>query len=117
VERDELEARIERRLVLRESQLAGAVIRYEKLEARGLDYVGKASVARQAIALKSAVEAWWTGPEGKTERILGVPAALEKQGGESVLALSPLPGGQELLRLPLGKISLLRRIKQSIFEE
>jgi hypothetical protein len=109
--------------VLRESQLTGAFIRYEKLEARGLDYVGKASIARQAIAMKAPVEVCWTIPGDGTGQAAGIPLALEKREGESVLVLSPLPGedGQrvplENLRLPLGKISLLRRIKQSIFEE
>ena len=40
-EREELSARIERRMILSESQLATASVRFEKLEARGLDYVGK----------------------------------------------------------------------------
>lgn len=125
-EREELTARIERRLVLNESQLAGASIRYEKLEARGLDYVGKAAIAKQAIASKSLLEVLWPHPEGGTNKALGVPEALEKQGGESVLILKPLagealvpeePGRTNAIRLPLGKISLLRRIKQSIFGE
>jgi hypothetical protein len=130
-EREELAARIERRLVLNESQLRGASFRYEKLEARGLDYVGKAAIAKQAIASKSLLEVLWPHPDGGTNKALGVPEALEKQQGESVLILKPLssgegdpgepfpeePGRAEPIRLPLGKISLLRRIKQSIFGE
>jgi hypothetical protein len=125
-EQEELAARIERRLVLNESQLAGASIRYEKLEARGLDYVGKAAIAKQAIASKSLLEVLWPHPEGGTNKALGVPEALEKKGGESVLILKPLVSGEpvpeesgrtDAIRLPLGKISLLRRIKQSIFGE
>lgn len=120
-ERDELAARIDRRLVLNESQLRDAFIRYEKLEARGLDYVGKAMIARQAIALQSPVELVRPGKSG--ERIFGIPKALEKEGGESILVISPLghlaESGNEngdSIRIPLGKISLLRRIKKSIFE-
>jgi hypothetical protein len=113
---DELAARIDRRLILNESQLAGGAVRGEKMEARNLDYVGKTILAKQAIALKSPVEVLWVAPEGGSSRIVGVPGALEKRGGETVLVLKPLPGGDEI-RLPLGKISLLRRIKQSIFGE
>jgi hypothetical protein len=130
-EREELAARIERRLVLNESQLREASFRYEKLEARGLDYVGKAAIAKQAIASKSLLEVLWPHPDGGTNKALGVPEALEKQRGESILILKPLPSGEgdsggplseepgraEPIRLPLGKISLLRRIKQSIFGE
>jgi hypothetical protein len=113
---DELAARIDRRLILNESQLAGGTVRGEKMEARNLDYVGKTMLAKQAIALKSPVEVHWVAPEGEPNRLMGVPGALEKRGGETVLVLTPLPGGDEI-RLSLGKISLLRRIKQSIFGE
>jgi hypothetical protein len=115
-EADELAARIDRRLILSESQLAGGAVRGEKMEARNLDYVGKSVLAKQAVALKSPVEVHWVTPEGESSRLMGVPGALEKRGGETVLVLKPLPGGDEI-RLPLGKISLLRRIKQSIFGE
>jgi hypothetical protein len=114
-ERDELAARIDRRLVLCESQLRDASVRYEKLEARLLDYVGKAAIAKQAIAQRSPLELIRSGKDG--ERLFGVPKALEKEDGESILVISPL--GKEsgdTLRIPLGKISLLRRIKKSIFE-
>jgi hypothetical protein len=123
-ERDELASRIDRRLVLNDSQLEGASIRYEKLEARLMDYVGKAAIAKQAIASKSLVEITWPHPRKGAVQATGIPAALEKAGGESVLVLNPLspePGEAlripgEVLRIPLGKISLLRRIKKSIFE-
>jgi hypothetical protein len=131
-ERDELSARIERRLVLSGSQLSGVSVRYEKLEARGLDYVGKAMIAKQAIASRSLVEVNWSGESAG--RIFGIPVALEKRKQESILVLEPSsrtedplsPNGQgesaggnpgeNLLHIPLGKISLLRRIKKSIFE-
>ena len=91
-------------------------VRYEKLEARGLDYVGKAMIAKQAIASQSPVELVMPGAAG--ERIFGIPKALEKEGGESILVISPPDNanGGEYLRVPLGKISLLRRIKKSLFE-
>jgi hypothetical protein len=114
-EREELEARIERRMIVSDSQLSGANLRYEKLEARSLDYVGKASIARQAIASGSVLELSWTGPSGKT-KILGKPETLEKRGGETILTLRQR-NQEELLRIPLGKISFLKRIKQSIFGE
>jgi len=55
-ERAELSARIDRRLVLCETQLKEASLRYEKLEARNMDYAGKQNVAKQAIAQQSPVE-------------------------------------------------------------
>ena len=134
-ERDELAARIERRMILTETQLEKAVIKYERLEARGLDYVGKASIAKEAIASGSVVEVSWPGPEGGINVTTGVPSALEKKEGESILIIKPsvlddksgeennvlagekTSGDSSCLRIPLGKISHLRRIKQSIFGE
>jgi hypothetical protein len=114
--REELSARIERRLILSESQLTAAPARYEKLEARGLDYVGKTSIAKQAIAAKQLIEIVWSGQQGEVNRAIGLPNALQKSGGETLLVLKPLPSGDPI-RLPLGKIGLLRRVKRSIFGE
>jgi len=112
-EHDELSARINRRLVLCEAQLKDADIRYEKLEARHMDYAGKQIIAKQAIAQQSAVEILW--PGGKEKSFFGIPKALEKEEGELFLVVVPA-GNDEIMRIPLAKISLLRRIKKSIFE-
>ncbi|MDR2767838.1 MAG: hypothetical protein LBB82_05875, partial [Treponema sp.] len=114
-EREELEARIDRRIVVSESQLQDTSIRYEKLEARSLDYVGKSSIARQALATGSLIEATWNA-SGREQKCLGVLESLDKKGGELVLVLKPRAGG-DAVSIPLGKIGLLRRIKQSIFGE
>jgi hypothetical protein len=111
-QRDELTARVNRRLVLCESQLKDAVVRYEKLEARGLDYAGKTMIAKQAIAKQLPVEVSWTSRQ-KQESVIGIPKALEKKDDESVLILE---SAGNTFRIPLGKIGLLRRIKKSIFE-
>ena len=114
IERDELYARIDRRLVLCEAQLKEADIRYEKLEARHMDYAGKQNVAKQAIAQKSPLEIIFLGA-GKENRIFGIPEALEKEDGGLFLAIVP-DGEKDVMRLPLAKLSLIRRIKKSIFE-
>ncbi|MDR0316423.1 MAG: hypothetical protein LBH97_05925, partial [Treponema sp.] len=119
-QRDELAARINRRLVLCESQLKDANVRYERLEAHGLDYMGKAMIARQAIAMQSPVEIVLPSLDNEGERFYGIPKSLDKEGNDSVLVISPFKdsGGKRgsPMRIPLGKISLLRRIKKSIFE-
>jgi hypothetical protein len=113
VERDELSARINRRLVLCEAQLKDADIRYEKLEARHMDYTGKQIIAKQAISQQSAVEIVW--PGGKEKSFFAIPKTLEKEKGDIFLAVVPA-GKDEIIRIPLARISLLRRIKKSIFE-
>jgi hypothetical protein len=101
-------------LVLCEAQLKDADIRYEKLEARNMDYAGKQNVAKQAVVQKSPVEIIFLGA-GKENRIFGIPEALEKENGELFLAIVP-DGEKDVMRLPLAKLSLIRRIKKSIFE-
>jgi hypothetical protein len=118
-EKSELAARIDRRLVLCESQLTGASVRFEKLEARFLDYAGKLGIAKQAIAQKIPVEVHWPGEEKTGSRVFGIPQSLEKEGNETFIVISCdefSHEGANVLRIPLGKISLLRRIKKSIFE-
>jgi hypothetical protein len=134
MDQEELHARIERRVIISETQLAGAAVRHENLEARGLDYVGKARIAKQAIATQSLIEVLWPHPAGGNNHAVGIPDALEKWGSERVLIIKPVSLSetaeshrqeqylsygtgslQDILRLPLGKISFLRRIKPSIF--
>ena len=109
-EREELESRIERRMVVSETQLKDTSLRHEKLEARSLDYVGKTGIVKQAIVSGSLLELSCL----NGEKILGFPESLDKKGGEMILSIRPREGG-ETEKLALGKISLIRRIKQSIF--
>jgi len=80
-----------------------------------MDYNGKTLIAKQAISMQSLLEVTWPVKQ-KQERVLGIPKALEKTGTESILVIKPMDGREETIRIPLGKISLLRRIKRSIFE-
>jgi hypothetical protein len=119
-ERDELLARIERGLVLNEAQLESTSVRYEKLEARGLDYTGKTAIAKQAIETGSLLEITWPGRDGEPNTTVGIPQTLEKKEGENILVLKTSANPENATRvfkIPIGKISLLRRIKQSIFGE
>ena len=109
----ELSARINRRLILCETQLKQADIRYEKLEARHMDYSGKQIIAKQAVSQHSPVEIIWP-QAGKENNIFGIPKSLEKENGELILVVSS--DNNEVIRIPLAKISFLRRIKKSIFE-
>jgi len=110
-EQEELESRIDRRIVVSESQLIAPSLRYEKLEARFLDYVGKTGLVKQAIISGSLLEIDCL----NGEKILGLPESLDKKGGDMILSIQPRGGGETVKRA-LGKISHIRRIKQSIFE-
>jgi hypothetical protein len=119
-QRDELSARIERRLILTDEQMDESSIKFEKLEARGLDYVGKHNIAKQAISAESLLEVHCSDDNGTLHKILGVPSAIDKENGEAVLVMHTEKNDNSIdgtIRIALGKISLLRRIKQSIFGE
>jgi hypothetical protein len=117
LEREELAARIERRLVLSNAQLESVSLRYEKLEARGLDYAGKSLIAKQAIEAGSLLDVSWPGAGGVINRVIGKPKKKKKKDKDNILVLKNTDAAAgDTVRVPLGKISLLRRIKQSIFE-
>ncbi len=111
-----MSARIDRRLILDECQLVAAAVRYEKLEARGLDYVGKVRLVEQALSQGALVELFWRGPKGEANRAIVRPLGLEKTGTELMLRGEYYPEG-EVFNLHIGKISLVRRLKRSIFGE
>ena len=118
-EKDELQSRIDRRVILSENQLEKAVIKFRKLEARGLDFAGKTAITKHAIAEDAELEIHWPGPDGNRV-VYGTPLSLDKKEGEGVLLLKEssedtIQDSGDTLRIPLGKISFLRLIKQSIF--
>jgi len=123
IEKNELSARINRKIILCDAQLKDAEIRYEKLEARHMDYAGKQNVAKTAISQGSPVEIVLNGKKNE-ERFFGIPQSLEKEGNDIILIVNIFPANQDektdgsaiIRRIPLAKISLLRRIKKSIFE-
>ncbi|MDR2803114.1 MAG: hypothetical protein LBB22_02350 [Treponema sp.] len=126
MEREELSSRIERKLVISERQLSGAFIRYEKREARGLDYAGKLALVKQAMLFNEALEIVVQDSPGGEKYITGVPLALEKSRDETVLSVKLMPrredgeGGDNInesgcIKIYMGKIRIIRRIKQSIF--
>ncbi len=119
-QRDELSARIDRRLILTDEQMDGSSVKYEKLEARGLDYVGKHNIAKQAISTGALLEVVWADSQGTVQKVFGIPSAIEKVNNETILVMHNENYGNDqgnTIRIALGRISLLRRIKQSIFGE
>ncbi len=110
---EELLGRIERRVIIDESQLVGSSLRYEKREARGLDYVGKTQIIERAKAGNIPIEVHWIDGEGTHHSMLGTCSYTR---GADIINIQPIPFGAQML-IPLRKISLVRLIKRSIFED
>ncbi len=113
--RRELADRIERRLVLSERQIAESDPRPERLEATGLDYMGKVRVVESALRSRGdRLEVLYRLPGEEPVRALLRPVKLEKNDKGLVLEAEDLATGGPA-RVPLGAVSTVRRVRASLF--
>jgi hypothetical protein len=116
-ERRELADRIERRLVLTERQIAQADPHPERLEASGLDYLGKVRVVERALRTSGdRLEVLYRLPGEEPVRALLRPVRLDKNDKGLVLEAEDLGSGSPA-RVPLGAVSTVRRLRASLFGE
>jgi hypothetical protein len=116
-ERRELADRIERRLVLTERQIAQSDPRPERLEAGGLDYLGKVRVVERALRVAGdRLEVLYRLPGADPVRALLRPVRLDKNEKGLVLEAEDLVTGSPA-RVPLGAVSTVRRLRASLFGE
>ncbi|MDR1230385.1 MAG: hypothetical protein LBK61_03165 [Spirochaetaceae bacterium] len=115
-EKQELFARIERGLIFSADQLKKlsfpGTFPYEKTEAHGMDYTGKLLIAKSALSNHSPVEICWHTEDGEKKMLCAI-TDIEKTPSGDILFVT---ANQQEQRIPLGKVSVIRRIKQSIFE-
>ena len=116
-ERRELADRIERRLVLTERQIAQSDPRPDRLEAGGLDYLGKVRVVEHALrAPGDRLEILYRLPGEEPVRAILRPVRLDKNEKGLVLEAEDLGTGGPA-RVPLGAVSTVRRVRASLFGE
>ena len=115
-EREELEARIRKRLILFEKQLIPGIVRTgDRTEAKGLDFMGKVRLIEQTIQSGSdLLEVILRGSRGEPKRYLMKPKSIDKTGSELKLLGKILPGEKEMT-LQIRKLSLVRRLKSSLY--
>jgi hypothetical protein len=115
--RRELADRIERRLVLTERQIAESDPHPERLEASGLDYMGKVRVVERALrSAGDRLEVLYRLPGEEPVRALLRPVKLDKNDKGLVLEAEDLGTGGPA-RVPLGAVSTVRRLRASLFGE
>lgn len=113
----ELSERIERRLILTPEQLAQAEARPERVEASGLDYLGKVHIVERALRTSGdRLEVLYRLPGADPVRALLRPVRLEKTDKGLVLEAENLGTGSPV-RVPLGAVSSVRRMRASLFGE
>lgn len=116
-ERRELRDRIERRLVLTERQIAESDPRPERLEAGGLDYLGKVRVVERALRSPGdSLELLYRLPGAEPVKAIMRPVRLDRNDKGLVLEAEDLGTGGPA-RVPLGAVSTVRRVRASLFGE
>ncbi|ULQ58845.1 hypothetical protein K7I13_09905 [Brucepastera parasyntrophica] len=108
-------SRINRRIVLDSGQLNPESIRLEKIEAKGMDFLGKIRIVEYAIASGSLLRIELDKKNGN-RTILGRPLSTEKLPGDVGIKIITEPD-HLIETVLLGKAVLVRRIQGSIFSE
>ncbi|MFP4619027.1 MAG: hypothetical protein ACLFMZ_09325 [Spirochaetaceae bacterium] len=106
---------IDNKLVLFPEQIGLHILSGEITEARGIDYSGKVRIVEQSVSNShDLLEIVIRMPTGKPKRMLLLPERLEKGDKELYVNGKELPNG-EMQRVPVGKISYVKRWKSSLF--
>lgn len=114
--RDQKEAllsRIKRKIIIATEQLDPESVRPEKMEARGMDFLGKVRVAEQAAATGALLEIH---VDSGSRVLLGKPLSMEKKRGDVMLKLQN-EADDTVETVSLGRAVLVKRIRGSIFSE
>jgi hypothetical protein len=115
---DGLLSRINRKIIVNPDQLRGDSVRPEKIEASGMDFLGKVHVVEHAILSKSFLKILVSdlaAVKGSTE-ILGLPLSVEKKDGDVHVKIRLEPTG-EITILSIGQAKSVKRIRGAIFKE
>ncbi|MGO8692118.1 MAG: helicase-associated domain-containing protein [Rectinemataceae bacterium] len=113
----EFAERIERRIILTERQIAEAEARPERLEAGGLDYLGKVRVIERALRSSGdRLELLYRLPGAEPQRAVLRPVKLDRNEKGLVLEAEDLATGSPA-RIPLGTVSTVRRVRATLFGE
>ncbi len=106
--------RIERKILLFPQQITEGSARYEKNEAKGLDYSGKIRLAEQAIESRGYLLEIVERKNDELVTSLVKPEFLDKSDKDVVLEGIILPD-EERVSIRIGKASLVKKIKTSLF--
>ncbi|TVQ24386.1 MAG: hypothetical protein EA382_08605 [Spirochaetaceae bacterium] len=113
-QRREMAARIDRKLIITAEQISPEVVRSERSEAKGFDYVGKVRLIEQAIRTgASHLETIERSADGEPIRRLVEPVEIRRTGDELILHGRELPG-REPVELRIRKLGLVRRIRAGL---
>ena len=112
-QKEGLISRIRRKVVLSPVQLRGDSVRFERIEAGGMDFSGKVHIAEHALSSHSMVELVY---DDETGIVLGTPVSIEKKEGDVLMKLVVEPD-KKSMTFSIGRANSIKRIPGSIFKE
>lgn len=114
-EREEMRARIDKKLILFPKQIQKGIYRREIAEVGGLDYTGKIRLIHRAMESRTDIlEIKSNFLSADKNRILIKPIRINNEKDKHILQASTLPEEEEI-EIPVGKISYIRLLKSSLY--
>ncbi len=122
--KEALNERIGLRIALADEAMSAGAVKRERGEAGGLDYLGKVKLAEQAVREPAwLLSVLYRAPSGESERAILRPLRVKKGPGGAILEGKREGGAGDgagadadaALSIPIERISLLRRIRTSLF--
>lgn len=114
-QKEGLQFRINRKILLIPEQLQGSSVKMEQYEASGMDFVGKVHVTEQAIHQNNLLKLTYLRQDKEIQVVIGRPVELQKIQGDSMVVLQMDQESQKFSTFSLGQAQLVRRIQGSIF--
>ena len=102
--------RVKRKLILSEHQLEGGGVRYELMEARGIDYNRKVRLCQHVMEAGGAFLELSLGAE---KTMLIKPVQLKKAGNDMLMIGDEIPEGRPV-QVPLRKVHYMRKVRTSL---
>lgn len=115
-QKEGLRSRIQRKIIINPIQLRSDSVRMEKIEAGGMDFLGKIHVIEYAIATGSMIEFYYDEKGSGKKIIIGQPLGIDKQQNDASVRIRKEPDYM-IVEMSIAKASLVKRIRGSIFKE
>lgn len=112
-QRESLELRIERKVIVNSQQLNAGILRVEKIHAKAMDFAGKVYVFEQALKNNENIE---IGFEKNEKVVFGKPIGIRKSIDDTFCQIQLAADGK-VREFSLGKAFLVKRIRNSIYQD
>lgn len=113
-QKENLELRIEHKVIVNPAQLNSSILRLEKSNANAMDYAGKIYVFEQALANEEKIELRFAKDSKKELSVFGKPVGIRKQSDDVFVQLLLVPENV-VKEFSLGKAQFIKRIKKTIY--